>query len=125
MPATRVIEISDKMAKEVVEAISTRLGCDHTDAPEYPEGRKDVCAVRCTVENGSTYGYDIIYVLWSRPKTGEIVFKKIASSEDTKDYVFIRSVAVEPHEILVVTIGSMGGLSGKPWERTERVPLRF
>lgn len=88
-------------AKALISQVGACLGCDHTYAPVFPENRKDICAVRHLTENGSTYGYDTIYLVWKKPKGGKIDYRSITDSQSTKDYLDAKSVIIKDDEVVV------------------------
>jgi hypothetical protein len=121
-------------AREYIDAIAPSLGCDCTYDVICPEGRRDIGAIRRLVENGSSYGYDIIYLVW-RKKDGKIAAKELINSENTREYLDIKKVS-ENNESIDVKISSSSGekiitISKKDieeWEKTiqdDIDPLRF
>jgi len=116
------MELSPKEAKDLIDRVGPSLGYDFTYDPVFPEGRRDVCAVRRLVENGSTYGFDVIYLVWKEPD-GSLKYKEIANSRATKDYISIKSVVVHEDGSVVVNFGSGGGYSGVPWSESMRVAV--
>jgi len=111
-------ELLPEDARKYVDSIAPSLGCDYTDQPVYPPTRKDIAAVRRSVENGSSYGYDIIYLVW---RVGnEIRAKRLIDSVPTKDYIHIRSLT-ETKNGIKVEVGSGGNYSGKPWDKVIEV----
>jgi hypothetical protein len=114
-------ELLPEDAKAYVDSIAPSLGYDFTDDPVYPETRKDICVIRRMVENGVSYGYDIIYLLW---RVGdEIKIKKLIDSASTKDYIHIRSVK-ETRNGIKIKVGSGGSYSGNPWEKSFEVSFK-
>ena len=111
----KTVTLSKEEAKSHVDAIGPSLGYDFTYDPEYPKTRKDVAAVRRLAENGSTYGYDTIYLVW-KTKTGEIESKELMDSSTSKDYLCIRGVREERDKI-VVKVSTGGSYGGKAWEK--------
>ena|SRR3989344_470532 len=106
---------SDKV-KLLVDTIGPSLGYDLTYEPVFPPERKDICAVRRLAENGSSYGYDTIYLVWNND-ADKLYYREIANSKISKDYIHINKVSIQDGQI-VVEIGSGGSYSGKPWTRT-------
>lgn len=107
-------------AKLLIDRVGPMLGCDYTDEPVFPETRHDVCAVRRVSANGSTYGYDTIYLVW-RDKHGQIQYRELANSRSSKDYIHIRNVG-EIGDKIVVEVESNGSYSGSPWRKAIRIP---
>jgi hypothetical protein len=109
-------ELTNSEVKELIDQIGPSLGCDYTYDPVFPEGRRDVCAVCRAVENGSTYGFDVIYLVWRAPD-GSLKYKKIEDSSVTRDYIYIKSVVVHQDGRVTVHLKSGGCYSGIPWEK--------
>ena len=112
-------------AKEVVEhidLIGPSLGYDYTHQPVFPKHRDDVCAVVRTAENGSTYGFDTVYLVWKN-SNGSINCKEIRNSRSTKDYIHIKSVTSRKNGNVSVKFGSGGSYSGAPWKETVNTPV--
>ena len=113
------------MNKEQVVTLINRVGphidarYDYTYGPIFPEGRTDVCAVKRMAENGSSYGYDTLYLVWEND--GKLQYREIANTRSSKDYLHIEKVMVEGH-IVAVEYSGGGSFSGKPstgvWRHT-------
>lgn len=73
-----------EQAKNLVKRIGPKLGYDYMRSTEKLE-RKNVAAIVWGTENGSTYGYNTVYLVW-KDKSGELRHKVITDSRDTKDY---------------------------------------
>jgi len=105
---------------EEVKQLIDRFGAsidsryDYTYGPQFPEGRKDVCAVNRMVEDGHSYGYNVIYIVWV-DKDGGVHYEEIANTRATKDYMHIDSVEAEGDDV-TVRFGSGGSFSGNPWK---------
>jgi hypothetical protein len=104
--------------RSLVDKIGPSLGYDMTYKPVFPEGRKDVAVVKRLAENGSTYGFDTIYLVW-KDKDGKIHHREIANSRETKDYIHIESVTVNGNEV-TVKFGSGGSYSGTAWKDSRK-----
>jgi len=117
------IELTAEEAMSLIKRIGNRLGYDYTHGPEFAEGRKDVCAVVHTTENGSTYGYDTVYLVWKEPN-GDINYREIKNSRSTKDYIHVESVNVNKDGGVSVKFGSGGSFSGTPWSETMKIAVR-
>lgn len=117
-----VNEIKPEEAKYLIDRIGPSLGSDFTYNPVFPEGRKDVCAIRRSAENGSDYGFDIIYLVW-KESDGSIKHKEIKNSRSTKDYIHIESVEVEKEGGISVKFGSGGSYSGVPWSESMKADI--
>lgn len=116
------MELTAQEAKSLIERIGPRLGYDYTHAPEFPKDRKDVCAVVHTTENGSTYGYDTVYLVWKEPD-GTVKHKEIKNSRATKDYIHIKELEVNKDGSVSVKFGSGGSYSGVPWSESMKVAI--
>jgi hypothetical protein len=103
-------------AESLVKRVASKLGYDYYGGSTFPKDRKDVCAAKYTSENGSTYGYDTIYLVWKDAK-GEIQHSALINSRDTKDYIHIEEVVAEDNKV-TVKVKSGGSYSGKPWEKS-------
>jgi hypothetical protein len=115
-------ELTAKETKALIDRVGPSLGCDFTYEPVFPKGRKDVCAVRRLAENGSTYGFDTIYLVWKEPD-GTVKHKEIENSRATKDYIHIDSVVVKKNGSVSVKFGSGGSYSGVPWSESMKVAI--
>jgi hypothetical protein len=101
-------------AKSLVDRLGPSLGCgDFTYDPVFPKTRKDVCAVRRMVENGSDYGYDTIYLIWKN--NDGMNHEELMNSSSSKDYVHVGEV-IETEEDIVVKVSSDGSYSGHAWK---------
>jgi len=116
-------EVTQQEACDLIDRIGPHLGCgDYTSGTVFPEGRKDVCAVRRMAENGSDYGFDTIYLVWKEPD-GTLRHREIRNSRDTKDYIHVQSVEVKPDGGVSVKFGSGGSYSGVPWSESMKVAI--
>lgn len=113
-------ELLPKDAQEYIDSIAPSLGCDYTGTPLYPVTRKDIAVVKRSVDNGSSYGYDIVYLVWL--SGNEIKAKKLIDSTSTKDYINIRSV-IETESGIKIEVGSGGSYSGRAWNKTFEIPF--
>lgn len=118
-----MIELTAKEAKNLINEIGPRLGHDYTHEPEFPEGRKDVCAVVHTTENGSTYGYDTVYLVWKELDEA-VKYEEIRNSRSTKDYIHIKGVEINNDGGVSVQFGSGGSYSGVPWSESMKVTIK-
>lgn len=116
------MELIATEAKKLISSVGPSLGCgDFTDEPIFPDGRNDVAAVRRMAEDGHSYGYDTIYLVW-KDEEGKIHHREIKNSRATKDYIHIRSVTADGDEISV-NFGSGGSYSGSPWKDTKKISV--
>jgi len=118
----KVAVLTPEEVKDLIERIGPRLGCDYTHSPIFPKERNDVCAVVHTTENGSTYGYDTVYLVWKEPD-GTIKHEEIRNSRATKDYIHIKSVEINKDGSVSVGFGSGGSYSGVPWSESMKVAI--
>ena len=112
-------ELNPQEVKALIDRIGPSLGYDHTHAPVFPENRKDVCAVSRLVENGDSYGYDVIYLVWY---DNGMKYREIANTRETKDYLHVENISVQD-DAVSVSFGSGGSFSGNPWEETTQHKL--
>ncbi len=105
--------IAPEEARNYISKIAPMLGCDFTYAPSFPEGRQDVCVVSHAAEDGTSYGFDTLYLVW-KMQDGKIQHREIANSRTTKEYIGIRSIKVEGDKV-TVEYGGSGVYSGSPW----------
>ena len=112
-PTRKSLDASE--VKSLIDHVGPHINgnCDFTYEPQFPEGRQDVCAVRRMAENGTSYGFDTIYLVW-RGDDGELHHKELCNSQATKDYIHINKVAADDDNI-TVEFGSGGSYSGTPW----------
>lgn len=114
-------ELVPSDAVDHINSIAPSLGYDRTYEPVYADTRKDLAAVRRLVENGSSYGYDIIYLVYQTDDG--IQAKKLIDSSSTKDYMSISSVE-ETESGISVKVGSGGSYSGEAWEKCIEVSFK-
>lgn len=109
-------ELNAKDVRQLIDRVGAHIDLryDYTYDPYFPEDRKDVCAVNRMVENGSTYGYNVIYLVWI-DRDDSVQYREIADTRTTKDYMHIDSVAMQD-DVVSVSFGSGGSFSGNPWE---------
>lgn len=115
-------QLTASEVKALIDQVGPSLGYDFTYEPVFPQGRMDVCAIRRLAENGSTYGYDTIYLVW-KEGDGSVKYKEIANSRSTKDYIHIDSVTVNDDDSVSVNFGSGGSYSGSPWNDSRTVTI--
>jgi hypothetical protein len=114
------------MNSEQVMALINRVGphidarYDYTYSPIFPEGRTDVCAVKRMAENGSSYGYDTLYLVWE--KDGKLQYREIANTRSSKDYIHIEKVTADG-PVVTVEYGGGGFFSGEPSSGVYRYTL--
>jgi len=92
-------EIKPKEAQSLVDKLGPHISsCDFTYPPVFPKTRRDVCAVRRMAENGSTFGYDTIYLLWRAGD--EIEYECLVDSKSSKDYLYCDEVLEDGNDIV-------------------------
>jgi len=116
-------KLTAKEVKELIDRVGPSLGYDFTYEPVFPKDREDICAVRRLTENGSTYGFDTIYLVW-KESDGSLKYKEIKNSRATKDYIHIDSVGANKDGGVSVKFGSGGSYSGVPWSESMRVAIQ-
>lgn len=94
------LEVKAEEAKGLIDEIGACLGYDYTYDPVYPKKNRNVCAIRRLTENGSTYGYDTIYLVW-KDKKGDLKHEEITNSRSTKDYLSVQEIKETKEDILV------------------------
>jgi hypothetical protein len=106
--------------KRLIDQIGPHIDAryDYTYGPQFSDGRTDVCVVKRLCEDGSSYGYDTLYVVWEAG--GSLRYRTIADSQSSKDYLHIDTVQEVGDEI-VVSYSSGGSFSGHPWKRKFRL----
>ncbi len=114
--------LAEEEVESLIKRIAPKLGYDYYGGATFPKGRRDVCAAKYTTENGSTYGYDTIYLVWKEP-SGTIKYEEIKNSRATKDYIHIDSVEVKKDGGVSVKFGSGGSYSGVPWSESMKVAI--
>lgn len=108
-------------ARRLIDRVGPSFGCDWTAPAMFPETRADICVVRRVAEDGHSYGYDVIYLVW-RAKDEFLQHRELIDSRGFKDYIHLEEVREEEGDI-VVKVHSGGTYSGSPWDRSIRVPL--
>lgn len=89
-----------EQAENYVKRMAPTLGYDFTESPTLLESRGDVAAVKHTAENGSTYGFDVIYLVW-KDKDGNLNHDELVNSKFTKDYLFVNSIGEKDGRVVV------------------------
>lgn len=109
--------------KGLIGKIGDSLGYDHTSEPVFAKGRDDIAVVQRTTENGSSYGYDTVYVIW-KDRHGTMRHHNLIDTKTSKDYLQIKDTPVFEDDALKVTVTSGGSMSGRgPWEKNVSVEL--
>ena len=115
-----MIKLTASEAKGLIDRVGPSLGYDHTYDPVFSEGRRDVCAVRRLAENGTTYGFDTVYLVW-KELSGVVQCKEICNSRSTKDYVYVDSIVANEDGTVTVRFSSGGMFSGAPWKNSSTI----
>ncbi len=99
--------------KQMIDRVGPHIDAryDYTYGPHFPEGRSDVCVVKRLAEDGSSYGYDTLYLVWEAE--GKLRHQVIDDTQSNKDYLYIDSLQEEGDDI-VVGYRNGGSFSGKP-----------
>lgn len=115
-------ELFTEEAKQLIDRIGPSLGRDYTYNPVFPKNCKSVCAVRRMTEDGSTYGFDTIYLVWKEPD-GSIKHKEIKNSRLTKNYIDVNFIKVNKNGSVSVKFGSGNSYNGVPWSESMKVAI--
>ena len=92
-------EVFIEQAKNLVKRIGDKLGYDYMSGAKELE-RKNIAAIVWEAENGSTYGFDTVYLVWKN-KEGRIDYKEITNSRSTKDYLSINEIKEDKKNIVI------------------------
>jgi len=90
-------------ARNLVKRIGSKLGYDYLRSEKQLEG-KNVAAIVWGTENGSTYGFDTVYLIWES-REGGIEYKEITNSRSTKDYLSVDEIKEDTDNIIVKVNG--------------------
>ena len=101
-------------AEWLVELWGERRGADYLKTSKKLDGKR-IAAVVWGTENGRSYGFDTVYLVW-KPKNKEMQIKELINSRDTKDNIFIDKI-YESGEYIAVKVSSLGSYSGYPWNK--------
>ena len=92
-------------AENAILAIAPRLGYDYMSDSKQVEGRDDAAAFVWGCENGSTYGYSVLY--FAVRKNGKVNVKTLTDTRSSKDYIHIRSAKfVDGKAVIVSSAGT-------------------
>ncbi|MEM4638040.1 MAG: hypothetical protein QXK76_03420 [Candidatus Woesearchaeota archaeon] len=111
--------LDPKRVRDYISSIAPSLGCDYTYEPIFPENNKSVCAIRHMAENGISYGFNTLYLVWNG-KDGKMHHREIYNTRLTKDYINIRKI-VDDGTSIIIDYGSGGSYSGHPWDKQFRI----
>jgi len=97
----RIEEPEDFMeqAQNLIKRIGPKLGYDWVRDTEQLEG-KNVAAIVYGTENGSTYGYDTVYIVW-KDKKGKLNHREVTDSRSTKDYLSVNEIKEDEGSIVI------------------------
>ncbi|MEM7819349.1 MAG: hypothetical protein QXD48_00790 [Candidatus Aenigmatarchaeota archaeon] len=98
-------------AKNLVKRIGPKLGYDYLSGEKQLEG-KNVAAFVWAAENGSTYGYDTVYLVW-KDKKGKINYEELTNSRYDKAYLSIDELREEGDKIIIK-------VKGRKYERSKK-----
>lgn len=82
---------------DVLDHRAVKAGFDYTSRPKNVEGNKDLAYMVYSSENGSSFGFDTLYIGYKNPR-GEIKSKDIARE---RWYINIQEIKVENGNILI------------------------
>ncbi len=105
--------------KQLIDRVGPHIDVryDYTYGPQFLESRSDICIVKRLVENGSSYGYDTLYLVWE--SAGKLQYQLIDDTQSSKDYLHIESLQ-EEGDVIVVVYRNGGSFSGRPGSMTRR-----
>ena len=87
-----------EQAENLVKRVAPKLGYDYVRGSVRLESR-DVAAITYGTENGSTYGYDIQYLVW-KAADGKLKYRELLR---TGDYNCVMAIKEEGNQIVVET----------------------
>lgn len=87
--------------ENAILAIAPRLGYDRLSDRMQAEGRDDAAAFVWDCENGSTYGYSVLY--FAMKKNGKLEVKALADTRSSKNYIHIKSAKVIDGKVVIDT----------------------
>ncbi len=91
----------EEQTKNLITRIAPRLGCDYLGAVMRLKGF-EVGAACFTTENGSTYGYDTLYLVW-KDRNGTLQHQTLMDTRLTKDYINLQSIDMKDGTVTVKT----------------------
>jgi len=90
-------------AKDKVSSIGPRLGYDYVRDAQLVKGRSDVAVVVWGCENGSDYGYDVLYLM---KKAGSgVTAREIDNTRSTKSYIHLKEAKVVGSKVVITYRG--------------------
>ncbi len=92
-----------EQAANLIKRIGPSLGYDSLREMKRLEN-KDLTAIVYSTENGSTYGYDTLYVVWV-DKNKELKHQEIANTRGTRGYIFIDNLLEDEEQIKIKARG--------------------
>jgi len=93
-----------EQARNLIKRIGHKLGYDYLSQEKQLPG-KNIAAIVWAAENGSTYGFDTVYLVW-KDKKGEIQYKEITNSRSTKAYLQVDAIREDDKNIIVEVKGN-------------------
>jgi hypothetical protein len=114
-------EIKKSEAESLVDRLGPHISrCDFTYTPAFPKTRKDICAVKRLAEDGHSYGFDTIYLIWKNEMVfrthNKLCHEKLVDSRISKDYIHIDEI-IEDKENIIIKVYSGGSFSGQSWKK--------
>lgn len=100
-----MVEMTDEEVKALIDRIGPSLSQpgslnDYTYPPHFPEGRRDVCVVRRMAENGYSYGFDTLYLVW-KDSRGALRHRELLNSRTTKNYIFVDGLSAHGNQVTI------------------------
>lgn len=110
-------------AVNFIKSIAPSMGYDLAEVVKRIDiGNTLIGVLRYDTCNGSSYGFDTIYLVWRNldSATGKINYKELVNTVLTKDHLFVEEVRMDD-DFIYVTVGSTGSYSGKPFIKTIKI----
>lgn len=117
------MELTEQEVKTLIDEVGDCIDSfyDYTQSPIFPENRNDVCAVVRTTENGISYGYDTLYLVWKSGRS--IRYKEIKKTQEDKASIIIKSVKMTNNVVILKFLVGGGGRKGSPTMMTKKVKI--
>ena len=112
--------ISSEEATKYINQIGARLGCDFTYSPSFVEGNDTVCLVTRAVEDGHSYGYSVVYVVWKNDSG--VQAREVQNTKSSKDNLYYKDLKIEDGK-LKFNLQVSGTYSGRPSQRDVEIDL--
>ena len=85
-----------EQAQNLIKKVGEKLGYDYMTGSTKLKG-EDIAVLIWATENGSTYGYETVYLVWKN-KDGKLKHKTITSNSN---YLTIKSFAIENNYVFI------------------------